>query len=94
MVGGGIIGAACADEPTRRGGSVTLIERDELADERLAGVSPASLSPRGCFGQTETIAIPKGVAPVGSAVGDDDSSESEPPFTANPLTEAMAASTT
>ena len=31
MVGGGIIGAACADELTRRGATVTLIERDELA---------------------------------------------------------------
>jgi glycine/D-amino acid oxidase-like deaminating enzyme len=31
VVGGGIIGAACADELTRRGASVTLIERDELA---------------------------------------------------------------
>lgn len=30
VVGGGIIGAACADELTRRGASVTLIERDEL----------------------------------------------------------------
>jgi D-hydroxyproline dehydrogenase subunit beta len=31
VVGGGIIGAACADELTRRGASVTVIERDELA---------------------------------------------------------------
>jgi glycine/D-amino acid oxidase-like deaminating enzyme len=31
VVGGGIIGAACADELTRRGASVTLIERHELA---------------------------------------------------------------
>jgi glycine/D-amino acid oxidase-like deaminating enzyme len=31
VVGGGIIGAACADELTRRGASVMLIERDELA---------------------------------------------------------------
>ncbi|MDP9301431.1 MAG: FAD-dependent oxidoreductase [Actinomycetota bacterium] len=31
VVGGGIIGAACADELTRRGASVTLVERDELA---------------------------------------------------------------
>jgi D-hydroxyproline dehydrogenase subunit beta len=31
VVGGGIIGAACADELTRRGAKVTLIERDELA---------------------------------------------------------------
>ena len=31
VVGGGIIGAACADELTRRGASVILIERDELA---------------------------------------------------------------
>jgi glycine/D-amino acid oxidase-like deaminating enzyme len=31
VIGGGIIGAACADELTRRGASVTLIERDELA---------------------------------------------------------------
>ena len=31
MVGGGIIGAACAEELTRRGASVTLLERDELA---------------------------------------------------------------
>jgi sarcosine oxidase subunit beta len=31
VVGGGIIGAACADELTRRGATVTLIERDELA---------------------------------------------------------------
>ena len=31
VVGGGIIGAACADELTRRGVSVTLLERDELA---------------------------------------------------------------
>ena len=31
VVGGGIIGAACADELTRRGASVTLLERDELA---------------------------------------------------------------
>ncbi len=31
VVGGGIIGAACADEFTRRGVSVTLLERDELA---------------------------------------------------------------
>jgi D-hydroxyproline dehydrogenase subunit beta len=31
VVGGGIIGAACAHELTRRGGTVTLIERDELA---------------------------------------------------------------
>lgn len=31
IVGGGIIGAACASELARRGMSVTLIERDELA---------------------------------------------------------------
>jgi glycine/D-amino acid oxidase-like deaminating enzyme len=31
VVGGGIIGAACADELTRRGASVTVVERDELA---------------------------------------------------------------
>ncbi|MGZ6546096.1 MAG: FAD-dependent oxidoreductase, partial [Actinomycetota bacterium] len=31
IVGGGIIGAACAHELTRSGASVTLIERDELA---------------------------------------------------------------
>ncbi len=31
IVGGGIIGAACAYELTRAGASVTLIERDELA---------------------------------------------------------------
>ncbi|TMM24108.1 MAG: FAD-dependent oxidoreductase [Actinobacteria bacterium] len=31
VVGGGIIGAACADELTRRSASVTLLERDELA---------------------------------------------------------------
>jgi glycine/D-amino acid oxidase-like deaminating enzyme len=31
VVGGGIIGVACADELTRRGASVMLIERDELA---------------------------------------------------------------
>ena len=31
VVGGGIIGAACAYELTRAGASVTLIERDELA---------------------------------------------------------------
>jgi glycine/D-amino acid oxidase-like deaminating enzyme len=31
IVGGGIIGAACAHELTRGGASVTLIERDELA---------------------------------------------------------------
>jgi glycine/D-amino acid oxidase-like deaminating enzyme len=31
VVGGGIIGAACADELTRRGATVTLVERDELA---------------------------------------------------------------
>jgi D-hydroxyproline dehydrogenase subunit beta len=31
VIGGGIIGAACADELTRRGASVTLVERDELA---------------------------------------------------------------
>lgn len=31
VVGGGIVGAACADELTRAGASVTLIERDELA---------------------------------------------------------------
>ena len=31
IVGGGIIGAACAHELTRAGASVTLIERDELA---------------------------------------------------------------
>ena len=31
VVGGGIIGAACAHELTRAGASVTLIERDELA---------------------------------------------------------------
>jgi glycine/D-amino acid oxidase-like deaminating enzyme len=31
VVGGGIIGAACAYEMTRRGASVILIERDELA---------------------------------------------------------------
>ena len=31
MIGGGIIGAACADELTRRGASVTLVEREELA---------------------------------------------------------------
>jgi D-hydroxyproline dehydrogenase subunit beta len=31
VIGGGIIGAACADAVTRRGATVTLIERDELA---------------------------------------------------------------
>jgi glycine/D-amino acid oxidase-like deaminating enzyme len=31
IVGGGIIGAACAQEMARRGASVVLIERDELA---------------------------------------------------------------
>jgi len=31
VVGGGIIGAACAEELTRRGASVTLVERNELA---------------------------------------------------------------
>lgn len=31
VIGGGIIGAACADALTRRGASVTLVERDELA---------------------------------------------------------------
>ncbi len=31
IVGGGIIGAACAHEMTRRGASVVLLERDELA---------------------------------------------------------------
>ena len=31
IVGGGIIGAACAYELSRAGASVTLIERDELA---------------------------------------------------------------
>ena len=31
VVGGGIIGAACAYELSRAGASVTLIERDELA---------------------------------------------------------------
>src|SRR6266581_4338329 len=31
VVGGGIIGTACAHELARRGMSVTLIERDELA---------------------------------------------------------------
>jgi glycine/D-amino acid oxidase-like deaminating enzyme len=31
VIGGGIIGAACADELTRRGAAVSLIERDELA---------------------------------------------------------------
>ena len=31
IVGGGIIGAACAYELARAGASVTLIERDELA---------------------------------------------------------------
>jgi D-hydroxyproline dehydrogenase subunit beta len=31
VIGGGIIGAACADELTRRGATVTLVERDELA---------------------------------------------------------------
>lgn len=43
--------------------------------------------------QADTIAIPKGVAP-GSPVGDAASSVSEPPVTANPLTDAIAASTT
>src|SRR5215475_201213 len=31
VVGGGIIGAACAEELARRDATVTLIERDELA---------------------------------------------------------------
>lgn len=31
IIGGGVIGAACASELTRRGASVTLVERDELA---------------------------------------------------------------
>ena len=31
IVGGGVIGAACADELARRGMSVTLFERDHLA---------------------------------------------------------------
>jgi glycine/D-amino acid oxidase-like deaminating enzyme len=31
IVGGGIIGAACALELAGRGASVTLVERDELA---------------------------------------------------------------
>lgn len=44
--------------------------------------------------QADTIAIPKGVAPAGSPVGDAASSVSEPPVTANPLTDAIAASTT
>jgi hypothetical protein len=40
------------------------------------------------------MAMPKGVAPVGSAVGDDVSSVRDPPLTANPLIDAIAASTT
>jgi glycine/D-amino acid oxidase-like deaminating enzyme len=31
VIGGGVIGAACAHELSRRGASVTLVERDELA---------------------------------------------------------------
>jgi glycine/D-amino acid oxidase-like deaminating enzyme len=31
IIGGGVIGAACASELTRRGAEVTLVERDELA---------------------------------------------------------------
>jgi len=31
IIGGGVIGAACASERTRRGADVTLVERDELA---------------------------------------------------------------
>jgi glycine/D-amino acid oxidase-like deaminating enzyme len=31
VIGGGVIGAAVADELTRRGASVTLVERDALA---------------------------------------------------------------
>ena len=42
VVGGGIIGAACADELTRRGATVTLVERDELA----AGASGRSSTVR------------------------------------------------
>jgi hypothetical protein len=44
--------------------------------------------------QLATMAMPKGVAPVGSAVGDDVNSVREPPLTAKPLTDAIAASTT
>ena len=44
--------------------------------------------------QADTIATPNGVAPVGSDAGDDESSDNEPPFTANPLTDAIAESTT
>src|SRR4051812_9635830 len=48
----------------------------------------------GRWRQAETIVTPNGVAPVGSEAGDDESSDNEPPFTANPLTDAIAESTT
>src|SRR6266436_6210815 len=48
IVGGGIIGAACAYELARAGASVTLIERDELAagaSGRNAGLWAAPTDP-------------------------------------------------
>jgi glycine/D-amino acid oxidase-like deaminating enzyme len=31
VIGGGVVGAACAYELSRRGATVTLLERDQLA---------------------------------------------------------------
>src|SRR5256885_8979883 len=44
--------------------------------------------------QAETIATPNGVAPAGKAACDELSFLREPPLTANPLTDAIPASTT
>ena len=57
VVGGGIIGAACADELTRRGASVTLLERDELASgasgrNQLAGTF---LGKEAVFGELQKV---------------------------------------
>lgn len=58
---------------------------------RDAGHSARAVS---VSGQLPTTTMPKGVAPVGGVVGDEASSVREPPLTANPLTDAIAASTT
>jgi hypothetical protein len=83
------------------GGRVTAspINRAELAERRTRPVQPwgtRAFCPRPPLRRVQlaTMAMPKGVAPIGSVVGDDASSIREPPLTAKPLTDAIAASTT
>jgi hypothetical protein len=79
------------DEPCHARHPRTVKMREAREPSRPAGFSPVR-----CFrrAQLATMAMPKGLAPVGSDGGDDASSIREPPLTAKPLTDAIAASTT